>query len=90
MIVGAASALQAQHERLPEAERRRLLGEHPRRGRPPRQRHRNTCNWSACGGAVEPQRGWESIEEIVGAVLARVRGRDPARRIQSHVPADLP
>jgi two-component system, OmpR family, sensor histidine kinase KdpD len=41
-------------------------------------------------GAAGLQRGWESIEEIVGAVLGRVRRRDPARRIKSHVPGDLP
>jgi two-component system sensor histidine kinase KdpD len=35
-------------------------------------------------------RDWESMEEIVGAVLARVRQRDPARRIKSRVPAGLP
>ncbi|MFZ2387772.1 MAG: ATP-binding protein, partial [Polaromonas sp.] len=36
------------------------------------------------------RRDWESIEEIVGAVLARVRQRDPKRRIKSRVSAGLP
>ena len=30
------------------------------------------------------------MQEVVGAVLARVRQRDPQRRIQSRVPGDLP
>jgi len=33
---------------------------------------------------------WQSAEEIVGAVLARVRSRDAGRRIRSHVPPGLP
>jgi two-component system sensor histidine kinase KdpD len=40
--------------------------------------------------AQEIKRDWESMEEIVGAVLARVRQRDPERRIKSNVPKDLP
>ena len=36
------------------------------------------------------QRNWESVEEIIGAVLARVRRHDPARRIRSRVPEGLP
>ena len=35
-------------------------------------------------------RGWESMEEIVGAVLSRVRQRDTSRRITSKVPEGLP
>jgi two-component system sensor histidine kinase KdpD len=35
-------------------------------------------------------RDWESMEEIVGAVLARVRKGDPARRVSSKVPEHLP
>jgi len=36
------------------------------------------------------QRDWESMEEIIGAVLARVRQYDPGRRIKSKVPEALP
>ncbi len=36
------------------------------------------------------RRDWESLEEIIGAVLARVRQRDPGRRIKSRVPEALP
>jgi two-component system sensor histidine kinase KdpD len=36
------------------------------------------------------KRDWESMEEIVGAVLARIRHRDPSRRITSSVPGGLP
>jgi two-component system, OmpR family, sensor histidine kinase KdpD len=91
VIVGAASALQAQHERLPEAERQRLLASIRDESNHLASVTDNTLQLvRLSGGAVELQRGWESMEEIVGAVLARVRGRDPARRIQSHVPSELP
>ena len=38
----------------------------------------------------EIKRDWESLEEIVGAVLARVRQRDSTRRIRANVPSTLP
>jgi K+-sensing histidine kinase KdpD len=41
-------------------------------------------------GDLDLMRDWESIEEIVGSVLARLRQRDPTRRIKSRVPAELP
>jgi two-component system sensor histidine kinase KdpD len=40
--------------------------------------------------AQDIRRDWESMEEIVGAVLGRVRQRDPAKRIQSRVAHALP
>ena len=91
VIVGAASALQSQHDRLPEAQRQRLLASIVAESRHLADVTENTLQLvRLTEGPVELQRSWESIEEIVGAVLARVRARDPARRIRSHVPAGLP
>ena len=50
----------------------------------------NTLQLVRLDHAGELRLDWESVEEIVGAVLARVRQRDVARRIQSRVPAGLP
>jgi two-component system sensor histidine kinase KdpD len=91
VIVGAASALQAQHARMPPAERQRLLGCIEDEARHLAAVADNTLQLvRLAGGGIALQRGWESIEEIVGAVLARIRARDPARRIRSRVPPDLP
>jgi two-component system sensor histidine kinase KdpD len=91
VIVGAASALQAQRERMPEAERGRLLESIENEARHLAAVADNTLQLvRLADGGVALERSWESVEEIVGAVLARVRGRDPARRIRSHVPRDLP
>ena len=90
-VVAAASSLQTQGEKLGAAERTRLLecivGE---------ATHLSTVTENTLqlvrltNAAQELRRDWESIEEVVGAVLARVRQRDPARRIKSSVPPDLP
>ncbi|MBU0918036.1 sensor histidine kinase [Aquabacterium parvum] len=39
---------------------------------------------------VSLERDWESLEEIVGAVLRRVRARDPGRRVQARIAPGLP
>ncbi|HSN33382.1 MAG TPA: DUF4118 domain-containing protein [Ideonella sp.] len=91
VIVGAASALQAQCERLPETERQRLLASILAEANHLARIADNTLQLVRLADRGTPlQRGWESIEEVVGAVLARVRDRDPARRIRSHIPSGLP
>ncbi|HEX7383462.1 MAG TPA: DUF4118 domain-containing protein [Burkholderiaceae bacterium] len=91
VIVGAASALQSQRERLPEAERERLLASIVAEANHLASVADNTLQLVRLADRGTPlERGWESVEEVVGAVLARVRGRDPARRIHSRIPPDLP
>ena len=76
-IVGAASSLQTQRDKLGAAEQERLLGSIVSEAR-----YLSTCDREhAATGAPGPGRAgfnldWESMEEIVGAVLARVRQRD--------------
>jgi K+-sensing histidine kinase KdpD len=41
-------------------------------------------------GEVELRRDWESLEELIGAVLARVRRRDPQRRVRARLAPELP
>ncbi len=90
-IVGAASSLQTQRDKLGLAEQDRLLGSIASEAAYLSSVTENTLQLVRLSGAhQELRRDWESMEEIVGAVLARVRQRDPARRIRSSVPDGLP
>lgn len=90
-IMGAASSLQTQRERLPPAEQDRLLGSIVQEAGYLSDVAENTLQLvrlMSTGQAL--RRDWESLEEIVGTVLARVRQRDTTRRITSNVQAGLP
>ena len=90
-IIGAVSSLQQQHDRLPEVERLRLLALIDDEARHLSAMTDNTLQWARLS-APQPviRRDWESIEEVVGSVLARVRRRDPSRRVQAQIPPGLP
>jgi two-component system sensor histidine kinase KdpD len=90
-IVGAASSLQTQHDKLSPTEQERLLGSIVSEASYLSTLTENTLQLVRLTSVQqELKRDWESLEEIVGAVLARVRQRDPGRRIKSKVPAGLP
>jgi len=90
-IVGAASSLQTQREKLDPAEQERLLASIASEAGYLSTVTENTLQLVRLSGSAQAlRRDWESLEEIVGAVLARVRQRDPGRRIKSSVPDDLP
>ena len=90
-IVGAASSLQTQREKLSPTEQDRLLGSIVSEASYLSTVTENTLQLVRLTSTQkELRRDWESLEEIVGAVLARVRQRDPGRRIKSKVPAGLP
>lgn len=90
-IVGAASSLQAQRDKLGLAEQDRLLGSIAGEAAYLSSVTENTLQLVRLAStSQELRRDWESMEEIVGAVLARVRQRDPGRRIRSSVPDGLP
>ena len=90
-VVGAASSLQTQRDKLSTAEQDRLLGSIVREASHLSSVTENTLQLVRLTNASQAlQRDWESMEEIVGAVLARMRQQDPARRIKSSVPTDLP
>lgn len=90
-LMGGATALLTQRDRLQPAEQDRLL--------------RSLVDESAYLSAVtentlqlvrlqnttqDIRRSWESLEEIVGAVLARVRASAPHRTVQAKVAQGLP
>jgi two-component system sensor histidine kinase KdpD len=90
-VVGAASALQTQGDKLGPAEQARLLASIASEASYLSTVTENTLQLVQLSNASQPPaRQWESLEEIVGAVLARVRKRDPERRITSTVQARLP
>jgi two-component system sensor histidine kinase KdpD len=90
-VVGAASSLQSQGDRLSAPERERLLGSIVSEASYLSTVTENTLQLVQLTNAAQPlRRGWESMEEIVGAVLVRMRLRDTSRRITAKVPANLP
>jgi two-component system sensor histidine kinase KdpD len=90
-VVGAASALQTQRDKLSVEEQDRLLGSIVNEASYLCTITENTLQLVRLANATQDiKRDWESMEEIVGAVLTRIRHRDPARRIKSKVPEGLP
>ena len=89
-IMGAASSLQTQRDRLPAAEQDRLLASIVSESRYLSTLTENTLQLVRLGNAGRLNLDWVSMEEVVGAVLARVRQRDVTRRIRSSVPGELP
>ncbi len=90
-IVGAASALQTQRDKLAAPERERLLASIASEAAYLSTLTENTLQLVRLTSLQQDiKRDWEALEEIVGAVLARVRQRDPARRIRANVPTGLP
>jgi two-component system sensor histidine kinase KdpD len=90
-VVGAASALQTQRDKLSRAEQDRLLSSIISEATYLSTVTDNTLQLVRLTHSSQVlSRDWESMEEIVGAVLARVRQRDPSRRIKSTVPEHLP
>jgi two-component system, OmpR family, sensor histidine kinase KdpD len=90
-LVGAATSLQTQGDKLSAADQQRLLDSIVSEATYLSSVTENTLQLVQLTNASQDiRRSWEAMEEIVGAVLARTRTRDPAHRIQSKVPHDLP
>lgn len=90
-VVGAASSLQTQRDKLSEVEQQRLLNSIVMEAGYLATVTDNTLQLVRLSSAtLDLRTDWESVQELVGAVLARVRQRDPQRRIQSRVADDLP
>jgi two-component system sensor histidine kinase KdpD len=90
-ILGAASALHDQDERLSAAQRRRLASTIVDEATQLARLTDNTLQLARLGQVgLALQRDWESVEELVGTVLRRVRQRDPHHRVKARVEAGLP
>lgn len=90
-ILAAATSLQLQRGRLDAAAQAQLLQSIVNEANYLDAMADNTLQLVRLGSPGHVlQTGWESLQEIVGSVLNRVRQHDPARRIRSRVPAGLP
>jgi two-component system sensor histidine kinase KdpD len=90
-VVGAASSLQTQRNKLSLDEQSRLLASIIGEATYLCSLTENTLQLVRLANASQTiARDWESMEEIVGAVLQRVRQRDPTRRIHSRLAQGLP
>ena len=90
-VVGAASSLQLQRDKLSASEQDRLLASIVSEASYLSNVTENTLQLVQLANSSQPlKRDWESMEEIIGTVLTRLRRQDPARRIKSRVPAALP
>ncbi len=89
-IMAAASALEMQRHKLPEAELTRLLSSITGEVEHLVTITENTLHLVRLENPGELVFDWQSVEEIVGAVLGRVRARDVGRRIRSQIPSGLP
>ncbi len=90
-IMGAASSLHEQAERMDPAQRQRLAAGIVDETRRLARLTDNTLQLARLGApGVALRCDWESAEEIVGALLARVRRRDDGRRVHARLEPDLP
>jgi two-component system sensor histidine kinase KdpD len=90
-ILGAASALHDQGERLSTAQIHRLAATIVDEAAQLSRLTDNTLQLARLGAAgLALRRDWESVEEMVGTVLRRVRQRDPSQRVKARVEPGLP
>ncbi|WP_088282300.1 ATP-binding protein [Ideonella sp. A 288] len=90
-ILGASSALHDQGERLSAAQRRQLAGTIVDEATQLSRLTDNTLQLARLGAVgLALQRDWESVEEMVGTVLRRVRQRNASRRVRARVEPGLP
>jgi two-component system sensor histidine kinase KdpD len=90
-IMGAASSLQEQTDRLSAEQRLRLATSIVDEAARLSRLTENTLQLARLDApGVELRCDWESAEEIVGAVLRQVRRRDPARRVRARLEPGLP
>ncbi|MGI9215596.1 MAG: sensor histidine kinase [Hydrogenophaga sp.] len=90
-IMGAASALQAQGERMDAGQRHRLAADIVEESERLARLTDNTLQLARLDApAVSLRCDWESAEEIVGAVLRRARQRPQGARIKAWVEPGLP
>lgn len=91
VILGAASSLQAQGERLSPVQRERLAGQIVGEVEQLGRMTDNTLQLARLDApGVVLQLDWESAEEIVGTALAHARRHDGARRLRARLEPGLP
>lgn len=90
-IMGAASSLQEQGERLAIEQRRRLAATIVDEAAQLARLTDNTLQLARLDApGLQLSLDWESAEELVGTVLRRARAHDPQRRLRARLEPDLP
>ena len=90
-IVAGASALQEQRDRLPEAEQMRMLDSIAGQARYLSDITENTLQLVRLAAGPLPARlDWQSLEEIVGSVVGRLRAQAGGAHVEAHVEPALP
>jgi two-component system sensor histidine kinase KdpD len=90
-ILGAASSLQAQDAQLDSAQRQRLASSIVEEADRLARLADNTLQLARLDApGLTLARDWESVEEMVGTAIARIRRQDPQRRVHPRVESGLP
>lgn len=90
-ILSASSALHDQGERLSAAQRQRLAATIVDEATQLSRLTDNTLQLARLGSVgIALQRDWESVEEMVGTVLRRLRQRDASQRVKVRLEPGLP
>ncbi|MBN9430255.1 MAG: DUF4118 domain-containing protein [Burkholderiales bacterium] len=90
-ILGAASSLHDQADRLSPEQRQRLAATIVDEAAQLARLTENTLQLARLDApGISLHFDWESVEEIVGSVLRRARQRDPAHRVRAVLAHDLP
>jgi two-component system, OmpR family, sensor histidine kinase KdpD len=90
-ILSASSALHDQGERLSAAQRQRLAATIVDEATQLSRLTNNTLQLARLGAVgIAIQRDWESVEEMVGTVLGRLRQRDASQRVKARLEPSLP
>jgi two-component system sensor histidine kinase KdpD len=90
-IMGAASALQEQGDRMDSSQRQQLTSGIVEESERLARLTENTLQLARLDApAVSLRCDWESAEEIVGAVIRRLRQRPESNRVHAWVEPDLP
>ena len=90
-IIGSASALVQQHDRLAPGDAIRLAAQIESEARYLAEVTENTLHWiRLSNGGPAPDFDWQAPGEILSAVIERARLRDPAIDLQLRLAPDLP
>lgn len=90
-IIGASSSLVQQHEKLAPADAIRLARLVEQEARYMTEMTENTLHWARLEHGGPPlQLDWQSIEDVLGPVVARARQQHPEREIALGIPPGLP
>jgi two-component system sensor histidine kinase KdpD len=90
-IIGSASSLLEQEARLDATQRRRLAARILSEAEQLLRIGDNGLQLARIThGGMALRHDWESAEELVGSLLARLKARDPGRRLKAYVQPGLP